>query len=148
MFHRATFVLASALAGYGAYYTYSSNSAAAPDTADMDASTRRVVVIGDDVWGMSKVPIEALTGPPNTRYQLADGRKVVEALTPEQTTERLRQTEESYLVNRGQGVYRYDLVQIPSNSPIEDDHTEQIIEIPGSGAKSDWMFWGVFDGHS
>jgi len=51
---------------------------------------------------------------------------------------------------------RYDVVQIPSNNPIEDDHSEKIIEIPqamatATGARSsgsDWMFWGVFDGHA
>lgn len=42
----------------------------------------------------------------------------------------------------------------PSNSPIEDDHAEKIIEVPSNLAAtdngataSDWMFWGVFDGH-
>jgi pyruvate dehydrogenase phosphatase len=46
------------------------------------------------------------------------------------------------------------VVQIPSNSPIEDDHAEKIIEVPSNLAAtdngapaSDWMFWGVFDGH-
>ena len=44
-------------------------------------------------------------------------------------------------------------LQIPSNDPIEDDHAEKIIEVPSNlaatdGANaSDWMFWGVFDGH-
>lgn len=84
------------------------------------------------------------------------GRKVVEMLTPEQATEKLRRNEESYIVGRGRGVWRYDVVQIPSNDPIEDDHDEKIIEVPPSiapseegqeGVTSDWMFWGVFDGH-
>lgn len=50
---------------------------------------------------------------------------------------------------------RYDVVQIPSNDPIEDDHIEKIVEVPGNTAatepgrtSSDWMFWGVFDGHA
>jgi pyruvate dehydrogenase phosphatase len=83
------------------------------------------------------------------------GRKVLEMMTPEQATSRLRRTEQSYFVNRNRGVVRYDLVQLPSNDPIEDDHAEKIIEIPSSIAhtgtdanSSDWMFWGVFDGHS
>lgn len=44
---------------------------------------------------------------------------------------------------------------VPSNDPIEDDHAEKIIEVPATLAAtdngapaSDWMFWGVFDGHS
>jgi pyruvate dehydrogenase phosphatase len=83
------------------------------------------------------------------------GRKVLEMLTPEQASAKLRTNEESYLVGRGQGVVRYDVVQIPSNDPIEDDHVEKIVEVPSSTAaaeegknSSDWMFWGVFDGHS
>ncbi|BCS24659.1 type 2C protein phosphatase ptcF [Aspergillus puulaauensis] len=78
-----------------------------------------------------------------------------EMLTPEQATQKLRKNEESYSVNRGKGVVRYDVVQVPSNSPIEDDHAEKIVEVPASTAaanegqsSSDWMFWAVFDGHS
>ncbi|KEF52677.1 uncharacterized protein A1O9_11094 [Exophiala aquamarina CBS 119918] len=82
------------------------------------------------------------------------GRKVLEMMTPEQATERLRKNEQSFLVGRGRGVVRYDVVQLPSNDPIEDDHAEKIVEVPNSIAatdnqtSSDWMFWGVFDGHS
>ena len=90
-----------------------------------------------------------------TKQAEDEGLNRSEMLTPEQATQKLRKSEESYLVHRGQGVVRYDLVQIPSNNPIEDDHSEKIIEVPASvtptansGAKRDWMFWGVFDGHS
>lgn len=83
------------------------------------------------------------------------GRKVLEMLSPDQATERLRKNEQSYLVGRGRGVVRYDVVQLPSNDPIEDDHAEKIVEVPSSVAatdngapSSDWMFWGIFDGHS
>ncbi|KIW91399.1 uncharacterized protein Z519_08295 [Cladophialophora bantiana CBS 173.52] len=82
------------------------------------------------------------------------GRKVLEMMTPEQATERLRKNEQSFLVGRGRGVVRYDMVQLPSNDPIEDDHAEKIVEVPTTVAategamSSDWMFWGVFDGHS
>lgn len=83
------------------------------------------------------------------------GRKVLEMVTADQATEKLRTNQQSYLVGRGRGVVRYDVVQLPSNDPIEDDHAEKIIEVPSSVAatddnatSSDWMFWGVFDGHS
>jgi pyruvate dehydrogenase phosphatase len=83
------------------------------------------------------------------------GRKVLEMMNPAQATERLRKNEESFLVGRGRGVVRYDVVQLPSNDPIEDDHAEKIVEVPNTVAatddgspSSDWMFWGVFDGHS
>lgn len=82
------------------------------------------------------------------------GRKVIEMMTPEQVTKRLRTNEESWMIGRGNGVVRYDVVQLPSNDPIEDDHAEKIIEVPQTTAAtdngataSDWMFWGVFDGH-
>ena len=82
------------------------------------------------------------------------GRKALEMLTPEQATQTIRRNEESYLVGRGRGVVRYDVVQLPSNNPIEDDHAERIVEVPQTVAatedgtsSSDWMFWGVFDGH-
>lgn len=81
-------------------------------------------------------------------------RQRLEMLTPEQATQTLRRREESYFVGRGQGVVRYDVVQLPSNNPIEDDHAEKIVEVPQSitpssdgSSTSDWMFWGVFDGH-
>ncbi|KAF2235185.1 pyruvate dehydrogenase phosphatase [Viridothelium virens] len=83
------------------------------------------------------------------------GRKVLEMMTPEQVGRKLRRNEESYIVGRGNGVVRYDTAQLPSNDPIEDDHAEKIVEVPQSiaatedgTASSDWMFWGVFDGHS
>ncbi|KAI4235411.1 MAG: hypothetical protein L6R40_006453 [Gallowayella cf. fulva] len=78
-------------------------------------------------------------------------------LTPEEATQKLRHLEESYQVPRGRGVLRYDIVQLPSNNPIEDDHAEKLIETSPSltvldqtsgSATSDWMFWSVFDGHS
>ena len=82
------------------------------------------------------------------------GRKMLGIMTPEQATQKLRRNEESYLVGRGRGVVRYDVVQIPSNDPIEDDHSEKIVEVnnPVTAnedglAGNDWMFWGVYDGH-
>ena len=92
---------------------------------------------------------------PLTKQGEDDGLNKMEYLTPDQATHKLRRTEQSYSVGRGRGVVRYDLVQIPSNNPIEDDHAEKIIEVPEdisqsstSSTSSDWMFWGVFDGHS
>ena len=104
----------------------------------------------------------------------ASRRKVLQLLTPEECTTKLRSNEESYLVSRGNGVYRYDVNQLASNDPIEDDRIEQIIAAPSpsgdsnidvtksladlktgnpvvknaSGEFGDWMFWGIFDGHA
>ncbi|KAI3402299.2 PTC5 [Candida oxycetoniae] len=73
-------------------------------------------------------------------------------LNEEQVDRKLRQFEESYYVNRGKGVFRYDICQLPSNSPIEDDRAEEIIQVPilqdnNIKTTTDWMFFGVFDGH-
>lgn len=157
---RASVALVSALVGYGAYYSYngngtdslvkraySSSSSTSTTTGDAAAQTRSVLVIGADELHTGTFvgdgPISKTTG--------SDGRRVIEMLTPDQATEMLRKNEESYYVNRGQGVVRYDLVQLPSNDPIEDDHAEKIVEMPDKNeahGSSDWMFWGVFDGHS
>ncbi|EFW20078.1 hypothetical protein D8B26_003469 [Coccidioides posadasii str. Silveira] len=86
---------------------------------------------------------------PVSKQTSETGNRVVGMLTPEQATEKLRRNEESYLVGRGKGVVRYDVVQLPSNDPIEDDHAEKIVvSSTADGSSSDWMFWGVFDGHS
>lgn len=73
-------------------------------------------------------------------------------LNEEQVSAKLRQFEESYMVNRGKGVTRYDICQLPSNSPIEDDRAEEIVQVPilqdnNIKVSTDWMFFGVFDGH-
>ncbi|ODV64976.1 hypothetical protein HYPBUDRAFT_154240 [Hyphopichia burtonii NRRL Y-1933] len=73
-------------------------------------------------------------------------------LNEEQVSNKLRQFEESYTVNRGKGVTRYDVCQLPSNSPIEDDRSEEIVQVPilqdnNVKTSTDWMFFGVFDGH-
>lgn len=161
---RASVAVVSALVGYGAYYSYAGGNGtdslisraypasgradpAAAAAADAAVPTRSVLVIGADELHtgtfVGEGPISKTTGD--------DGRRVIEMLTPEQATQKLRRDEQSYYVNRGQGVVRYDLTQLPSNDPIEDDHAEKIVEIPdrtaGNGS-SDWMFWGVFDGHS
>ncbi|CAL3972134.1 unnamed protein product [Diplocarpon coronariae] len=177
MYYRRFFVAGvSALVGYGAWYTYKyqagdfayeSNSISEAQksrdlTASLAASTpmpngepnvaRKALIVGADSLYTSIIPGDV----PISKDTDESGRKVLEMLTPEQATQKLRRNEESYLVGRGQGVVRYDVVQVPSNDPIEDDHVEKIIELPQSPAAttgegrltSDWMFWGVFDGHS
>jgi pyruvate dehydrogenase phosphatase len=154
-FRRASVALASALVGYGAWYSYGGNgtdpsravsraySSSAP-AADA-GPTRSVLVIGAD-----ELHTGTFVGEGPISKTTDEGRKVVEMLTPEQATQTLRKNEQSYFVNRGQDVVRYDLVQLASNDPIEDDHAEKIVDVPSKadGGSSDWMFWGVFDGHS
>ncbi|KAL1884365.1 hypothetical protein VTK73DRAFT_59 [Phialemonium thermophilum] len=155
---RASFALVSALVGYGAWYGYSESGASNANkavsrayssssiTGDGALPTRSVLVIGAD-----ELHTGTFVGEDPISKTTEQGRKVVEMLTPEQATEKLRKDEQSYFINRGRGVVRYDLVQLASNDPIEDDHAEKIVEVPDPAnpdESSDWMFWGVYDGHS
>ncbi|KUL83855.1 hypothetical protein ZTR_06604 [Talaromyces verruculosus] len=118
-------------------------------TGEATTSTRRALLVENDQFYTA-----VLSGDQPIAKQSDDSdRRVLEMLTPEQATQKLRKNDESYLVSRGRGVVRYDITQVPSNSPIEDDHAEKIVEVPlataqDGSSKSDWMFWGVFDGHS
>jgi len=159
-FRALTGALVAAAVASGAFYAYngnqSTNSKSPVEQArSLSASavnsepTRKALVVGP-----SELYTGTITGPGPLAKETDDyGRKVLEMLDPDQTTAKLRKNEESWLVGRGQGVVRYDVVQIPSNDPIEDDHAEKIIEVPSNlaatdgAAASDWMFWGVFDGH-
>lgn len=156
-----TGALVAAAAASGAFYAYRGTGPASSSTSAADFSTsadgaaaehtRRALVVDQ-----GSLYTGTITGDGPLAKETDDyGRKVLEMLTPEQATQKLRKNEESWLVGRGQGVVRYDVVQIPSNDPIEDDHAEKIIEVPSNltatekgAAPSDWMFWGVFDGHS
>ncbi|KAK9470067.1 phosphatase 2C-like domain-containing protein [Dipodascopsis tothii] len=76
----------------------------------------------------------------------------VRVLDDAQVSARLREHEESYLVGAGPGedggVVRYDTSFLASNSPIEDDHAEKIVDARDVGPDGGrWFFWGVYDGH-
>lgn len=158
----------STVVASGAWYAYNGDSSAqrtvsqlrgfassgisSADAEDPPESARRALSVGNDQFYTT-----TLSGDQPLAAKETDDsdRRVLGMLTPEQATQKLRRNEESYLVNRGKGVVRYDVVQVPSNSPIEDDHAEQIVEVPSSVSaaqdgepNSDWMFWAVFDGHS
>ena len=113
-------------------------------------SARRALVVDNDQFFTGSIVGEGPLAKDTDDY----GRKVLEMMTPDQASDRIRKNEESFLVGRGKGVVRYDLVTLPSNDPIEDDHAEKIVEVPNTVAatdgapSSDWMFWGVYDGHS
>lgn len=159
---RFSFAIVSSLVGYGAWYTYKGGNtleqvgaksyATAPtQLTNSAATTRNVLVVGADELHTGTFVGEG----PIAKNVDGSGRNVLEMLTPDQATEKLRQNEASFLVNRGQGVLRYDVVQVASNNPIEDDHAEKIVEVASRQGENtdnkpidDWMFWGVFDGHA
>ncbi|KAI6250195.1 Protein phosphatase 2C [Erysiphe necator] len=143
--------------GYRAWQSYHNQSgflSSSPVTVNTESQPkveRKASVVDPEPLYTSIIP----ENEPLSKETDESGTKYLEMITPEQATSKLRRNEESYLVGRGKGVKRYDIVQIPSNDPIEDDHAEKIVEIPHSRSNassessfSDWMFWGVFDGHS
>lgn len=74
-------------------------------------------------------------------------------LTDKEVDTKLQDLQESYFVNRGKGILRYDVSQLPSNHPIEDSHVEQIVTVPSGNSEAsqleeDLCFFGIFDGHS
>lgn len=155
---RFSVALVSGLVGYGAWYGFKGNATTDSAVAQYSttstarlatenaAPTRNVLVVGADELHTGTFVGEG----PIAKSADDSGRNVLEMLTPDQATEKLRDSEASFLVNRGQGVLRYDVVQLASNNPIEDDHAEKIVEVAGDAehASKDWMFWGVFDGHA
>lgn len=121
---RFSVAVVSGLVGYGAWYTYKgntteeqqargiSNSAySLPNQAQPTAAERKALIVGADELYTGAIRGEG----PISKDTDESGRKVLEMLTPEQATQKLRRNEESYLVGRGKGVVRYDVVQIPSN---------------------------------
>ncbi|KAL8936512.1 MAG: hypothetical protein Q9216_004892 [Gyalolechia sp. 2 TL-2023] len=117
-----------------------------------DVPNRRALIVEDDQFFARELAADS----PITKSPDAQASAQHAMLTPEEATQKLRSLEESYQVPRGRGVLRYDIVQLPSNNPIEDDHAEKLIEtspsltVPdksSSSVTSDWMFWSVFDGH-
>jgi pyruvate dehydrogenase phosphatase len=130
---------------------YAASPVGGQGASDVPEAVRKALVVEQGQLFTTQIP----AGQPISKDTDSSGRKVLEMMTPEQATSRLRTNEESYLVSRGSGVVRYDVVQIPSNDPIEDDHVEKIVDVPNTTAaaepgrsSSDWMFWGVFDGHA
>ena len=120
------------------------------DAEPTETSRRRTLIVQDDQFYVGDLSEDA----PLSKEAEDPSQQILAMLTPEQATQKLRRSEESYFVGRGRGVVRYDLVQLPSNNPIEDDHAEKIVEVSQTvmptqdgSSSSDWMFWGVFDGH-
>ncbi|KAI5279379.1 hypothetical protein KEM52_004410, partial [Ascosphaera acerosa] len=166
-----TLAFVSALIASGAwYYASGKGDAAAPATAASSSSSGETSAAATAAPPPPSASTSTTTTPARRALVLENGqiyqgtiegdgplqkrsndssRNVLEMLTPEQATAKLRRNEESYLVGRGNGVVRYDIVQVPSNNPIEDDHAEEIIQVSDDVERPrDWMFWGIFDGHS
>lgn len=167
LFRNASLAFISTLVASGAWYAYKGTSRQQDLSTGSGVSTAAPLLKTSDIYSGTVIPTGPAEHPtlvveddkffastpvsdqPVSKQTSESGNKAVGMLTPEQATEKLRRSEESYFVGRGKGVVRYDVVQLPSNDPIEDDHAEKIIvSAAEDGSTSDWMFWGVFDGHS
>ena len=99
--------------------------AATDDPAATADPARRAVVLDNGSLSLGDLPLDV--DGSTLAKDAAGGRLVLEMLTPEQATRRLRQNESSFRVDRGPGAVRYDVVQLASNHPIEDDHVERVV---------------------
>lgn len=118
-FRAITGALVAAAVASGAFYAYNGNQSTAHTPSPVDHArslstaaatsepTRKALVVG-----AGELYTGTITGSgPISKDTDESGRKVLEMLSPEQATAKLRKNEESWLVGRGQGVVRYDVVQ-------------------------------------
>lgn len=124
-FRAITGALVAAAVASGAFYAYngnqSTNTTASPISQQASLSTqagseptRKALVVGQ-----GELYTGTITGAgPISKETDEYGRRVVEMLDPDQATAKLRKNEESWLVGRGQGVVRYDVVQCELLLPL------------------------------
>ncbi|KAM9931371.1 hypothetical protein OXX80_008971 [Metschnikowia pulcherrima] len=159
-FSKANVALVSGVVFVGTYVTFSLSTHYKLDSVPPSLSNSGLSKLTSAVSSKSTQP-----GTENGCFQSATSsmlqknglgaqqhKEGVFLLNEEQVSAKLRQFEESYYVSRGKGVTRYDICQLPSNSPIEDDRAEEIVQVPilqdnNIKTSTDWMFFGVFDGH-
>jgi hypothetical protein len=124
-FRAITGALVAAAVASGAFYAYTGNQSSAPTASPINQQaarhlstqpgsepTRKALVVGQ-----GELYTGTITGSgPISKETDEYGRRVVEMLDPEQATAKLRKNEESWLVGRGAGVVRYDVVQRTSLS--------------------------------
>ncbi|KAH0565295.1 hypothetical protein GP486_001315 [Trichoglossum hirsutum] len=153
---------ATAIIGAGAWYIYRDSEYGANDSNSIPTTSPLASATDPDfhmpnirgsrpaiVTEASQLRADA-SAAAVSRKKDHQGRESLGFLNSEQITQILRRNEESYHVDREQGVVRFDLVQVPSNDPIEDDHSEKLLKAPQVGDKppsGDWMFWAIYDGH-
>ena len=95
------------------------------------------------------IALDSIDGIKHYSTKVNNKSDSITLLTDEEINKKLRGLEQSYIVNRNKGIQRYDISQLPSNNPIEDNHIEQVITVPTSKTEEDDLyFFGIFDGHS
>ena len=131
-----------------------------PSVLRFDAPTDDAEPVSGFLGGPPKIRASTRVNPSDLQNDAAvtgiahrngDELMSLEAPSPAKLTQILRKNEEAVIVGGKSGVIRYDINQIASNCPIEDDHSEAIIPVPRDAAgesSGEWMFWGVYDGHS
>ncbi|SMN20185.1 similar to Saccharomyces cerevisiae YOR090C PTC5 Mitochondrial type 2C protein phosphatase (PP2C) [Maudiozyma saulgeensis] len=96
----------------------------------------------------SPISLDAVDGINHYSTKVSNKSDTITLLTDSEINKKLRGLEQSYIVNRNKGISRYDVAQLPSNNPIEDNHIEQVITVPVKDSEEDLYFFGIFDGHS
>ncbi|CAG8614291.1 11138_t:CDS:1 [Funneliformis mosseae] len=80
------------------------------------------------------------------------GRNNTIIRSPREATAKLRENQISFLLQRSNGIWRYDSNQLGSNYPVEDMKSEEFVFNSPKRSKvestvGDRLFFGVFDGH-
>ncbi|CAI2163229.1 10908_t:CDS:1 [Funneliformis geosporum] len=80
------------------------------------------------------------------------GRNSTIIRSPREATAKLRENQISFLLQRSNGIWRYDSNQLGSNYPIEDMKSEEFVFNSPKRNKveslvGDRLFFGVYDGH-
>lgn len=145
--------LISGIVIIGSYLSFSTSNLYNLDTVNNDNKIRDINSFKNNVPGTvangnTGTNTDASTSTSVTQHN----KEGVFLLSDDEVSTRLRQFEESYFINRNKGITRYDICQLPSNSPIEDDRAEEIVQVPimqdnNIKTSTDWMFFGIFDGH-
>ncbi|CAG8768597.1 7354_t:CDS:1, partial [Funneliformis caledonium] len=80
------------------------------------------------------------------------GRNNTIIRSPREATAKLRENQISFLLQRSNGIWRYDSNQLGSNYPVEDMKSEEFVFNSPKRSKvestvGDRLFFGIFDGH-
>ena len=119
-------------------------------------SRRKLVLLGSagllfasySLWAHRPIGLDAVDGIRHYTNKSSNSGDTITLLSDDAVDKKLRAMQQSYNVTRGKGVVRYDVAQLPSNNPIEDNHVEQVITVPAKQGEDDLYFFGIFDGHS
>lgn len=110
-----------------------------------------LLVLSYSYFSQNPIVLDSINGIRDYSNKSTNNGNSITLLTENEINNKLHDLEQSYFINRNKGIIRYDVSQLPSNNPIEDNHIEQIITVPSQNSDNegdDLYFFGIFDGHS